>query len=196
MTDSREAFDALLGDATATQKANGKMPTPQEAADFLRPFMETAERKLADAKPDAPATPRVQDPEEKLAQMQAAYLAKGGTGSLSITNGKPIKSKRPEHEKRIDTVELTPGQKRRLKMRVRRMTERDAQGNPLYPELVQRLKDAMGYAASAISEQRCKGLVKLTEVLNDSNRYFGDWTKPAGKRAWGSGSGKRGTIQQ
>lgn len=194
MPGSRDALDSLMGDACEAQKLNGHIPTPQEVQDFFTGIMVNIDAKEAEKAGKPEPTPQAPQPvplDEKLAQMQEAYNKKGGHGPLEWVDPKTVQ--KPIDTPEVQKLDYVPKNlRKRLQARIKLLTERNTRGEYKRPDFAQRMKTAW---AGAFGLSRHQALSAMYDVLEDSNRLFGDWRKPPPRKLWSTGSGSRGGAQ-
>jgi hypothetical protein len=190
---SREALDSLMEDATEAQKRRGHIPTPQEVQDFFTGVLVEIDAKEAAkaGRPEPKAAPPPPVPlDEKLAQMQEAYNKKGGHGPLQWVD--PATVQKPIDTPEVRKLDHVPQNlRKRLQARIKLLTERNTRGEYKRPDFAHRMKTAW---AGAFGLSRHQALAAMYDILEDSNRLFGDWRKPPPRKLWSTGS-SRGGVQ-
>jgi hypothetical protein len=155
--------DALVRDACAQQRANGVLPTPDMARDFVQPIVEKMDNK--------PAPPT--SPTKKPGAFEAEYGKRSTTpfdmDGVSIEH-KPV-SPEPEQEPQTCLRE------ERLRKRIQQIIRDDKFGMEL-KGLTPALNGFLGRKAQLLAQRRA------LQLLDETNERWGDWEVGAGPPLW------------
>jgi len=183
-----ELKDSLVKDCLDSERANGVMPNPRAADDFIKPILEDMDRKTAEAKPKSKID-KGPDEYERFGRFQE-QVRREQEALKAVERGPNVK--RPKFKIQRD---LTLEEQKEMVLAARRL-----QILMKLPDWHRKIIHAWNEGArqmwnSESSEQniacnKWQGF-KIYEVLDKSNEIFGDWRKPPAEILTFSGSGNK-----
>lgn len=174
----RDVLDSLVRDACAMQDERGLIPEVETAQRYMAGVLERLDRKERD---DAPKPASVQSDDSRASATKRAgavereYERRGGT---------PLEGKyRVTRKPATPTVEPVSNAKMRY---LRRLLQRRIRLLMTKPDWASKIKAVNFVAANGAfgDERQRAALAEYERIVNDSNRLFGDWWKPPGRKAY------------
>lgn len=171
----RNVVDELVRDGAEDQKRKGLVPEVQAVRDFVTGIVERMERKPSRSTPNRSTLQRYHPPQRSGAELRQEYEKRARRAGIEPIPGDWVTERKPDTNKKlVDPRKLRSKGARLLSQRLRQL-RRD-------PEWLEKLKTPMAKMQwGETQEIREQGCQKLMDLVEQSNRVFGDWRKPKEK---------------
>ncbi len=172
-----QALDWMLEDYAKEQREAGKLPKVTEAKSYLIPILDKIERKPKPAAVGQPSRQEQHGTDEKVQQRANDLGWEIDRRAFNVP--KPVK-------KKLTIIE------QRLRKRIRLLTAR-ANGEYVYPEWAAKIRQLNPLALNGtLGEEKRRHAAHLSmQIIEDSNRVFGDWRKDRGEKLFSTNAKRR-----
>jgi hypothetical protein len=173
----------VVRDAVEPQRERGILPKVNEVRGYVQGIVERMDRKQSEAKPAPTAAPRPVEPrrfasvEEADDHLQTEYKRRMSRRGLTPIDGKWTVTRRPVANVTGKRTVMDIGSERVAKRiaQIRRDPEWRLRGERINP---------LALDGSLGADKQEKALEMWRQLIEDSNRKFGDWRKDKPARIW------------
>lgn len=162
--------DSLVSDAMDSAKAQGARASEQDALDFIVPILEAMDQKESEGKLIKKGQKKPGKTAAEQTQAEFAKRAKDPNANWNMTKQQIAAS-------RLRSGQVLSPIEKRMVERLRLLRSK-----PEYRKKMESLVVGLNHTNKDV---RIKAELKLNELLDLSNKTFGDWRAPKAKRIYG-----------